>query len=54
MPGYGEVIGASQREDDLETLTQNIIDFGLNPESFDWYLDLRKYGTFEHSGFGIG
>ncbi|MCJ8347296.1 asparagine--tRNA ligase, partial [bacterium] len=54
VPGYGEVIGASQREEDLETLRQNIIDFGFSPESFDWYLDLRRYGTFEHSGFGIG
>ncbi|PCJ18797.1 MAG: asparagine--tRNA ligase [Candidatus Cloacimonadota bacterium] len=54
VPGYGEVIGASQREDDLETLKQGIIDFGLDPAAFDWYLDLRRYGTFEHSGFGIG
>ena len=53
-PGYGELIGASQREDDLKVLEQKIVDFGLNPESFEWYLDLRRYGTYVHSGFGIG
>jgi asparaginyl-tRNA synthetase len=53
-PNYGEIFGASQREDDYETLKQAIIDFGLNPENFEWYLDLRKYGTFVHSGFGMG
>ncbi len=53
-PGYGELFGASQREDDLEILTQRIIDFGLDPENFEWYLDLRRFGTFVHSGFGMG
>ena len=53
-PGYGEVIGASQREDDHDVLKEKIINFGLNPENFEWYLDLRKYGTYTHSGFGIG
>ncbi len=54
VPGYGEIIGASQREDDLDVLQQKIIDFGLSPESFQWYLDLRRYGTYVHSGFGMG
>lgn len=53
-PGYGEVIGASQREDDYDLLKERIIEFGLDPASFEWYLDLRKYGTYTHSGFGIG
>ena len=52
--GYGEVIGGSQREDDLETMTQRIRDEGLSVEVYDWYLDLRRYGTFVHSGFGLG
>lgn len=53
-PNYGEIIGASQREDDYDTLHQRIQEFGLDPEKFEWYLDLRKYGTYVHSGFGIG
>jgi asparaginyl-tRNA synthetase len=52
--GYGEIIGGSQREDDLEKLTARIREEGLPEESYDWYLDLRRYGTFEHSGFGLG
>ncbi len=52
--GYGEIIGGSQREDDYDKLLQSIKDFGLDPEIFDWYLDLRKYGSVPHSGFGIG
>jgi asparaginyl-tRNA synthetase len=52
--GYGEIIGGSQREDDYELLLQRIIDQGLDPEAYRWYLDLRKYGTFVHSGFGLG
>ncbi|MGO4936916.1 asparagine--tRNA ligase [Fundicoccus sp. Sow4_H7] len=52
--GYGEIIGGSEREDDYETLKQNIIDFGLDLEPYEWYLDLRKYGSVPHSGFGIG
>lgn len=52
--GYGEVIGGGQREDDLETLVSKIQAHGLPMEAFDWYLDLRKYGTFPHSGFGLG
>lgn len=52
--GYGEIIGGSQREDDLEKLRARMIEQGLDEESYDWYLDLRKYGSFPHSGFGIG
>ncbi len=52
--GYGEIIGGSERESDYETLRQNIIDFGLNPEDYDWYLDLRRYGSVSTSGFGLG
>ena len=52
--GYGEIIGGSQREDDYDKLLQRINDQELDPESYRWYLDLRKYGTFVHSGFGLG
>ncbi len=50
----GELIGGSQREDDLELLKQNIKTFGLDEKHLDWYLDLRRYGSFPHSGFGLG
>ena len=52
--GYGEIIGGSQREDDYDKLLERIKAEGLPPESYSWYLDLRKYGTFVHSGFGLG
>jgi asparaginyl-tRNA synthetase len=52
--GYGEVIGGSQREDDHDRLLERIREEGLPEESYDWYLDLRRYGTFVHSGFGLG
>ncbi len=52
--GYGEIIGGSQREDDLERLTARIREEGLPEEAYAWYLDLRRYGTFPHSGFGLG
>lgn len=52
--GYGEVIGGSQREDDYETLLHRIHEHNLPEEAFSWYLDLRKYGSVPHSGFGIG
>ncbi|OJF90917.1 asparagine--tRNA ligase [Alkalibacterium sp. 20] len=52
--GYGEIIGGSQREDDYETLRQEIIDFGLDVKEYEWYLDLRRYGSVPHSGFGLG
>jgi asparaginyl-tRNA synthetase len=52
--GYGEIIGGSQREDDYDKLIGRIREQGLDPESYRWYLDLRKYGTFVHAGFGLG
>jgi asparaginyl-tRNA synthetase len=52
--GYGEIIGGSQREDDYDKLLARIKQQGLDPDAYRWYLDLRKYGTFVHSGFGLG
>jgi asparaginyl-tRNA synthetase len=52
--GYGEIIGGSQREDDLEMLRERIREEGLPEEDYGWYLDLRRYGSVPHSGFGIG
>ena len=52
--GYGEIIGGSQREDDYDKLLHRIREEGLPVEAYGWYLDLRKYGTFVHSGFGLG
>ena len=52
--GYGEIIGGSQREDDYAKLERRIQEEGLSLDAYGWYLDLRKYGTFEHSGFGLG
>ncbi|MBU0732415.1 asparagine--tRNA ligase [Patescibacteria group bacterium] len=52
--GYGEIIGGSQREDDYDILLKSMKDFNLDPKPFQWYLDLRKYGSVPHSGFGYG
>ena len=52
--GYGEIIGGSQREDDYDRLLGRIREEGLPEEAYDWYLDLRRHGTFPHSGFGLG
>jgi asparaginyl-tRNA synthetase len=52
--GYGEIIGGSQREDDHDKLLERIREEGLPEESYRWFLELRKYGTFPHSGFGLG
>jgi asparaginyl-tRNA synthetase len=52
--GYGEIIGGSQREDDLEVLKQRIAEHDLPEDLFSWYLDLRRYGTVPHAGFGLG
>jgi len=52
--GYGEVIGGSQREDDYGKLLARIKEEGLDPKDYEWYLDLRKYGSVPHSGFGLG
>ena len=52
--GYGEIIGGSQREDSYDKLLSRIEEQGLDPEAYRWYLDLRRYGTFVHAGFGLG
>lgn len=52
--GYGEIIGGSQREDNLDALLQRIKDHNLPQQAFEWYLDLRRYGSVPHSGFGLG
>ena len=52
--GYGEIIGGSQREDDHDVLLQRIREHDLPAEAFDWYLDLRRYGSVPHAGFGLG
>src|SRR4029079_17629601 len=52
--GYGEIIGGSQRIHDHDLLLQRIEEHGLPVSEFQWYLDIRKYGTFPHSGFGMG
>jgi len=52
--GYGEIIGGSQRIHDLELLRRKIQEFGLPEEVYDWYLDLRRFGSVPHSGFGLG
>jgi len=52
--GYGEVIGGAQREEDHDTLLKRINEHKLSPETFQWYLDLRKYGAIETSGYGLG
>ena len=54
VPGIGEIIGGSQREDDLEKLTTRMDELGLDRESYGFYLDLRKYGSARHAGFGLG
>ena len=52
--GYGEIIGGGQREDNLDVLNRKIQEHGLRDEDFKWYNDLRRYGSFPHSGFGLG
>lgn len=52
--GYGEIIGGSERIHDYDTLKQRIEESGLNDDAYEWYLDLRKYGSVPHSGFGLG
>tara|TARA_Y100001934_G_C11863891_1_gene545465 strand:- start:24 stop:638 length:615 start_codon:yes stop_codon:yes gene_type:complete len=52
--GYGEIVGGGQREDDLDILTKSIRYHDLPIEPFQWFLDLRKYGSVPHSGFGLG
>ncbi len=54
FPGIGEIVGGSQREDDLEKLTARVAEVGIPHESIWWYLELRKFGSAPHSGFGLG
>ena len=54
VPGIGELIGGSQREERLDVLEESMVRFGLNPEDYDWYLDLRRFGGVKHAGFGLG
>ncbi|MBQ6128461.1 MAG: asparagine--tRNA ligase [Lachnospiraceae bacterium] len=54
VPGIGEIIGGSQREDNYDTLLARIEELGLNKEDYEFYLDLRKYGSTRHAGFGLG
>jgi asparaginyl-tRNA synthetase len=53
-PRIGELIGGSQREDRLEMLEARILEMGQNPENYWWYLDLRRFGSVPHAGFGMG
>ena len=54
VPGVGEIIGGSQREERLDVLETRMREQGLDPAAYWWYLDLRRYGTVPHSGFGLG
>ncbi len=54
VPGIGELIGGSQREEDIEKLTTRMKELGLEEKDYSWYLDLRRYGSCEHAGFGLG
>jgi asparaginyl-tRNA synthetase len=54
VPRLGEIIGGSQREENLEKLCARMTETGMNPDDYSWYLDLRRYGTVPHSGFGLG
>ena len=54
VPGIGEIIGGSQREDNYEVLENRIRELGMNPEDYGFYMDLRKYGSARHAGFGLG
>ena len=54
VPGVGEIIGGSQREERLEVLQKRMAETGMAEEEYWWYIDLRKYGTVPHAGFGLG
>ena len=54
VPGIGELIGGSQREERIDILTKRMAELGLNEEDYWWYLELRKYGETKHAGFGLG
>jgi len=53
-PGIGEIIGGSQREDNIEILEKKIQELGMDIKDYWWYLDLRRYGSAKHAGFGLG
>ncbi|MCD6399511.1 asparagine--tRNA ligase, partial [candidate division WOR-3 bacterium] len=52
--GYGEIIGGSERETNIEVLKEKLIRDGEDPANYEWYMDLRRYGSVPHSGFGMG
>jgi len=54
VPKVGEIIGGSQREERLDVLQMRMREQNLNPDNYWWYIDLRRYGTVPHSGFGLG
>ena len=54
VPGIGEIVGGSQREERLEVLEESMRRYKMDPKDYKWYLDLRRYGTVPHSGFGLG
>ena len=54
VPGIGELIGGSQREERLDVLTARIKELGMDPADYDWYLDLRRFGSVKHAGYGLG
>ena len=54
VPGVGELIGGSQREERLDRLTEAMKRFGLSEDDYTWYLDLRRFGSAKHAGFGLG
>jgi asparaginyl-tRNA synthetase len=54
VPRVGEIIGGSQREERLDVLEKRMIEMKLDPQAYWWYLDLRRFGTVPHSGFGLG
>ena len=54
VPGIGELIGGSQREERLDVLLARLDELGLKREDYDWYLDLRRFGSVKHAGYGLG
>jgi asparaginyl-tRNA synthetase len=54
VPRVGELIGGSQREERLEVLERRLVECGLDPEPYWWYLDIRRFGSVPHAGFGLG
>ena len=54
VPGIGELVGGSQREERLDVLLENMSAHGISEDDYSWYTDLRRYGTVRHAGFGLG